>query len=140
MARQSALEIDVEDTAHLTLGFHRAAEPNRLIGTLNLDFMRHDTTRLCIAIGEFGGLSWNGVTGVVALFEAGASNWRELFKHQHQRDDGYLAEWQHMLACIKGQASPLITGADGLQVLRIVAAARRASATGSKTPVEALTT
>lgn len=140
LSKQSALEIDVEDTAHLTLGFNGVEGAGALLGTLNLDFIRHDTTRLCTAIGELGSLRWNGLTGLVELFKAGASNWRELFKHQHQRDDSYLAEWQHMLACIKGQASPLITGADGLQVLRIVAAARRASATGSKTPVETLTT
>jgi predicted dehydrogenase len=140
LSKQSALEIDVEDTAHLTLGFNGVEGAGALIGTLNLDFIRHDTTRLCTAIGELGSLRWNGLTGVVELFKAGESNWRELFKHQHLRDDSYLAEWEHMLVCMQGQASPLITGDDGLQVLRIVEAARRASATGNKTRVATLTT
>lgn len=140
LARQSALEIDVEDTAHLILGFNNSEGRGGLIGTLNLDFIRQDTTRLCTAIGELGSLRWNGLTGVVSLLEAGASDWREIFNHKHQRDESYLAEWQHMLACIKGQATPLITGADGMEVLRIVAAARIASATGSKTQVATWTT
>lgn len=140
LSKQSALEIDVEDTAHLTLGFNGVEGAGALIGTLNLDFIRHDTTRLCTAIGELGSLRWNGLTGVVELFNAGESNWRELFKHQHLRDDSYVAEWEHMLACMQGQASPFITGDDGLQVLRIVEAARSASATGNKTQVAPLTT
>lgn len=135
LSKQSALEIDVEDTAHLTLGFCDAKGANGLIGTLNLDFIRHDTTRLCTAIGEFGSLHWNGLTGAVEQFIAGTSHWCELYRHQHQRDDSYLAEWQHMLTCIQTGETPLITGADGLQVLRIVDAARRSSASGTKTRV-----
>jgi predicted dehydrogenase len=94
------LEIDVEDTAHLTLGFAPAADGSQLIGSVNLDFIRHDTTRLCTAIGENGSLRWNGLTGGVALYEAGAKEWRELFSHPHQRDDSYLAEWQDFINCV----------------------------------------
>jgi predicted dehydrogenase len=127
LGRQSSLEIDVEDTAHLVLGFASADDGHQLIGTLNLDFVRHDSTRLCTAIGENGSLRWNGLTGVVEQFEVGAKEWRELFRHQHQRDDSYLAEWQHFLGCIGELATPLISGEDGLRVLQIIEAARQAS-------------
>lgn len=132
LSRQSDLEIDVEDTAHLILGFAPAGDGGQLIGTVSMDFIRHDTTRLCTAIGENGSLRWNGLTGVVGQFEAGAKEWRELFRHQHQRDDSYLAEWQHLLDCVNEQKTPLITGEDGLQVLQIIDAARQASASGSQ--------
>lgn len=140
LSRQSALQIDVEDTAHLTLGFSDAEGNNSLIGSVNLDFIRHDTTRLCTAIGESGSLRWNGLTGVVEFFDAGASNWRELYKHQPQRDESYQAEWLHLLTCVQGKATPLTSGEDGLQVLRIVEAAKRASETGTKTQVISLKT
>lgn len=135
LSRQSSLEIDVEDTAHLILGFERAADGHQLIGTVNLDFVRHDTTRLCTAIGENGSLRWNGLTGVVEGFEADAKAWCELFCHQHQRDDSYLAEWQHFLSCVNEQKSPLITGEDGLKVLQIIEAARQASESGNQAQV-----
>lgn len=132
LSRQSDLEIDVEDTAHLILGFRPADDGHQLVGTANLDFIRHDTTRLCTAIGENGSLRWNGLTGGVEQFEAGAKEWRELFRHQHQCDDSYLAEWQHFLGCISKQETPLITGEDGLKVLQIIDAARQASESGDQ--------
>lgn len=132
LSRQSDLEIDVEDSAHLILGFVPATDGHRLIGSVNMDFVRHDTTRLCTAIGAKGSLRWNGLTGAIEQFEAGAKEWREIFHHQHQRDDSYLAEWQHLLSCISEQIPPLITGEDGLKVLQIIDAARQASDSGEQ--------
>ena len=127
LSRQSGLEIDVEDSAHLTLGFVPAADGHRLIGTVNLDLIRHDTTRLCIAIGESGSLRWNGITGEVALFQAGSSEWRQESSHPHQSDDSYLAEWQHFISCVGESKVPQVTGEDGLKVLEIIEAARESS-------------
>jgi predicted dehydrogenase len=136
LCRQSNLEIDVEDTAHLTLGFEPGLDGLQLIASVNLDFIRHDTTRICVAIGEKGSLRWNGLTGVVDYFEAGATEWRELLRHHQQRDDSYLAEWRHFLACVAGQKVPLITGEDGLRVLQIIESVRLASDSGSLVKVE----
>ncbi len=136
LSRQSALEIDVEDTAHLILGFYSENTGNQLVGTLNLDFIRHDTTRLCTAIGEKGSLRWNGLTGLVELFESGAKEWRELFRHQHQRDDSYLAEWRHFIDCVNEQKPPLISGEDGFKVLKIIEASRKSSMDGSQIFIE----
>lgn len=127
LSRQSQLEIDVEDSASLQLGFAAAADGSQLLATLNLDFIRHDTTRLCTAIGDQGSLRWNGLSGVVEMYEAGARQWQTVFSHQHQRDDSYLAEWQHFLACIREGKQPLVSGEDGLKVLEIIEAARAAS-------------
>lgn len=136
LSRQSSLVIDVEDSVHLILGFVPTEEDGQLVGTASLDFIRHDTTRRCTAIGENGSLRWNGLTGVVELFEVGGKDWQELFRNQHQRNDSYLAEWQHFLACVNGKKSPLISGEDGLKVLQIIEAVRRASESGGRIQVE----
>ncbi len=120
LSRQSDLELDVEDTVHLTLGFAPADDGHQLIGVVNMDFIRHDTTRLCTAIGETGSLRWNGLTGVVDHFAAGAKEWCKMFEHPHQRDDSYLAEWQHFIACINNNIKPFITGENGVAVLKII--------------------
>lgn len=136
LSRQSNLEIDVEDSANLALGFVSSVDGYQLIGTVNLDFIRHDTTRHCTVIGENGSLRWNGLTGMVELFEIGAKEWRELFQHTPQRDDSYMAEWKHVLSCIREQKSPLITGEDGLSVVQIIEAARQASESGNKIKIK----
>jgi predicted dehydrogenase len=132
LSRQSSLEIDVEDTAHLTLGFTPASDGRQLTCIVNLDFIRHDTTRLCTAIGEKGSLRWNGLTGEVSLYEVGAKEWRELFRLPHQRDDSYMAEWKNFIECVIERKLPLITGDDGLKVLQIIDAARNSAASGGQ--------
>ncbi len=137
LSRQSGLEIDVEDTAHLILGFSPQIDGHQLIATLNLDLIRHDTTRACIAIGENGSLRWDGLTGQVMVYRAGETAWCELFRYQHQRDDSYQAEWKNLLACVSGSRTPLITGEDGLKVLEIIEAARNSAASGNRVTVAA---
>jgi predicted dehydrogenase len=135
LSRQSNLDIDVEDTAHLTLGFTPKTDAHQLIGSVNLDFIRHDTTRVCTAIGENGTLRWNGLTGEVMLYEAGAKEWRELFSHQHHRDDSYRSEWKNFIACVTEHKTPLITGEDGFNVLKIIEAARISAESDVRDPV-----
>jgi predicted dehydrogenase len=132
LSHQSNLEIDVEDTAHLTLGFVPAVDGHQLVASVNLDFIRHDTTRFCTVIGERGSLRWNGLTGEVALYEANAKGWRELFRYPHQRDDSYLAEWQNFIVSVSEHKTPLITGEDGLKVLEIIEAVRASAASGGQ--------
>ena len=132
LSRQSNLEIDVEDTAHLILGFVPAADGHRIVATMNLDFIRQDTTRLCTVIGANGSLRWNGLTGVVEQFEAGANDWKELLRDQHHRDESYRAEWLHFLSCLTDNTPLLINGEDGARVLKIIDAARKASESGEQ--------
>lgn len=134
--KQSDLEIDIEDTAHLVLGFAHKSEDVSVIAALNMDFIRHDTTRTCTVIGAAGSLRWNALAGTVEVFEPGGDAWQTLYARQHQRDDSYLAEWRHFLACITDGSSPAIPGSEGLAVLHIIEAARRSSTTGMVAPVE----
>jgi predicted dehydrogenase len=132
LSRQSLLEIDVEDSAHLTLGFASALDSYQLIGSVNLDFIRHDPARLCTAIGEKGSLRWNGLTGEVLFYGVGGKGWELIFNHQHQRDDSYMAEWRNFVECVNINKTPLITGEDGLKVLEIIEAARRSEKSNGK--------
>ncbi|NDA48562.1 MAG: gfo/Idh/MocA family oxidoreductase, partial [Alphaproteobacteria bacterium] len=125
LAMQSDLEIDVEDTAHLTLAF--GEEPRPLIAALSLDFVRQDTTRQCTIIGQTGSLRWNAISGSVEHYLAGEGAWRQLFVEQPESNQSYLAEWQHMIDCMNGLQKPLVTIHDGLHILKIIEAARDSS-------------
>lgn len=125
--KQSNLDINVEDTAHIMLGFLPKSDGHQLIGVVNLDFIRHDATRICIAIGEKGSLRWNGLIGEVDIFIAGEKEWQQLFSYKHQRDESYKEEWNNFLECISLNKLPLVTGEDGLKVLEIVDALKKSS-------------
>lgn len=124
----SGLEIDVEDTAHLTLG-HLGHDPGKaLVTSLSMDFIRHDTTRTCLAIGENGSLRWQATSGSIDYLPAGAGIWETIFEHMPERDESYLAQWRHFLDCVESGRMPLVTGEDGLATLTVIAAARQSSA------------
>ncbi len=130
LSKQSDLEIDVEDIAHLFLGFVPRPGEKAVVASLNMDFIRHDTTRSCTVIGETGTLRWNALTETIDIFEQGGSAWQNVFTHQSQRDDSYRAEWSHFLTCMANGNPPLISGEDGLKVLKIIEAARSSSKAG----------
>ena len=135
LTRQSSLEIDVEDSAHMTLGFVSNRSQHQLIATLNMDFIRHDQTRICVAIGENGSLKWDGILGEVSVFKKGASHWQRLFTHTPLKDETYLAEWQDFVNCINMRLIPSVTGQVGLQVLEIIESVRRSASTGAQESV-----
>ena len=131
LLRQSVLEIDVEDTVHLLLGFRQITERGPLVAAVDIDFIRHDTTRNCTAIGEAGSLRWNALEGKIEFYAPGGTAWEVLDECPSQRDDSYLAEWRHFLECVETGTQPMISGEDGLAVLQVIEAARASSAAGA---------
>ncbi len=132
VARQSSLEIDVEDTAELLMQFEPAGESAAVVASVHLDFVRRDITRMCTVVGERGTLRWNGIVGCVDLYSAESGAWETVFTSELGRDATYIAQWSHFLACVAGSDTPRVTGEDGLAVLRIVEAARAAASTGRR--------
>lgn len=119
-----ALEIDVDDCAHLTLGF-----ANGSVGLLGMDFLRRDTTRHCTAIAEAGSLKWDAITGQVSLFTPEAGQWQILFEQKPHRDESYRKQINLFLnAVYRGHIlKPAASGKDGLAVLRIIETARQSA-------------
>lgn len=128
LSKQSDLEIDVEDTAHLILRFEPDQEGRKLIANLSMDLVRRDMTRQCTAIGEQGSLRWNGLTGVLELFSEGRAAWEPIFGCPPQPDESYIMEWRHFLGCVQDCCVPLVDGQDGLAALFIIEAARKSAA------------
>jgi predicted dehydrogenase len=132
LGQQSNLEIEVEDSAHLIFGFPIKKNGRQLIGTANLDFIRRDTTRTCLVIGDKGSLRWNGLTGEVQIFMSEEKKWKNLYKCKPQKDDSYIAEWENFIDCVTMKVKPLVAGEDGLKVLQIIKAAKLSAANCGK--------
>ena len=119
--RQSALEIDVDDTAMLQMGF--ASGP---VAQLGMDFLRRDTKRMCTAIGENGSLTWDAVAGRTTLFDPEIGSWTDLRSESPDRDFTYSAQIAALIDAIQAGTPGNIAaqGRDGLAVMQLVEAVR----------------
>lgn len=118
------LDIDVEDTAHLIIGFQAKELSKQVVANLNVDFIRHDTTRICTVIGADASLRWNGLTGMIDIYKSGSNRWDEYAVMPHQRDDSYRSQWEEFLISVAERKEPLVDIRAGLAVLELVEAAK----------------
>jgi predicted dehydrogenase len=121
--RTSSLEIDVEDTALVTIGIEGDQAATQLVGQLSLDFVRRDKTRTITAICESGTLRWDGIAGTVAVYEPSESRW-ETFVTDSGSQSTYRAQWDSFLSVVEKGSAPLVAMSDGVAVLRAVEAIR----------------
>ena len=119
VSKQSDLEINVEDSAQVILGFDNNNGAT-LIASLNIDFIRHDTTRKCLAIGKKGTLLWDGIKGSVEFFKKSGQNWEVLLSSNPDRNFTYMEEIKLFFSSVESNTMPSISGEDGLQVVNIV--------------------
>lgn len=132
LGKLSDLEVNVEDTAHIILGFMRTSVHDTLVAAVTLDFIRRDPTRVCTVIGERSSLRWNGITNTVERYSVDDAMWQLDFKGSLERDESYYAQWKNFLACIDNVETPLVSGKDGFEVLKIIEAVRQSSGLQSK--------
>jgi len=119
VSKQSDLDIDVEDSANIILGF-KSTDGRELTASLNMDFIRHDTTRKCFVIGEKGTLLWNGINGQVMFFKKSGTQWDELYSSKLEREYTYKEEIKSFFLSVETITIPSISGQDGLEVVKII--------------------
>ena len=124
LARLSDLDIDVEDTAEITLVFQSGA-----IGSVHLDMTRRPMARSCRVIGTEGTLTWDWQDHRTRLYSPKEGRWEDVAPAaQQERNEMYLSEMGHFLACVRGERKPFADGRDAKRVLEIVLAAKRSAA------------
>jgi predicted dehydrogenase len=121
----SNLDIQTEDTAAIVLQFENGA-----IGTVHLDYIQRTPSRTCRIIGEDGTILWDYHAQQVRWYRAGKDEWEECTYPDRQRNDRFLSEMKHALACVAGQDRPRTDVTVGSQVLRLALAAKKSAQTG----------
>jgi predicted dehydrogenase len=125
--RLSRLELEVEDTASVLLEFQ--APLHRFPVHVHLDYLQRPPVRSLEVLGDDGRILWDyyGVTvddvrvdGTLDRFAAPG----------FRRNDMFLAEAAHFLACVRGREQPRVGIREGAASLRIALAARRSMAGG----------
>lgn len=126
VAHLSELDIDVEDTAEITLQFESGA-----IGGVHLDMVRRPATRGCRVVGTEGTLTWDGMSHAVRWFSVATDSWSELHPAQDvDRNEMYVMELRNFLDCVVGNHPPGVSGEDARRVLEIAVAAKQSSQKG----------
>lgn len=122
ISHKSELDIDVEDSAHIVFKIENKITNKPLIGTLNLDFIRHDTVRQCTVIGENGSLKWNGITGTVKLLLENNQKWKELFSGEFNRNYAYKEALKHFLDCMRDGKETINSVKNSIHILETIEA------------------
>jgi predicted dehydrogenase len=123
--RISGLEITTEDTAAILLRFENGA-----IGTVHLDYIQRDPSRTCRIIGTEGTILWDYYAKKVRWHVAKREIWQEFEYGSFQRNDRFVAEMQHLLACLRGQELPRVDAIWGSRILKVALMAKESALTG----------
>jgi predicted dehydrogenase len=126
----SSLEIETEDTAAMLLQFENGA-----IGTVHLDYIQRIPSRTCRIIGETGTILWDAYAKQVSWCETGKTFWQDFNYNGCDRNDRFLAEMRHLLACVDRKESPKTDAVTGARVLKMALAATESALTANWCPV-----
>ncbi len=135
VAQVSDLEIDVEDSAEILMGFEQG-DGRPAVGNVSLDLFRRNGGRECTVIGSDGSLRWDAVAGTVERLDDATAGWQVLSQKSDDVRESYTTEWRHFLDCINGDAEPLITPRQALDSLLVVEACQRSSDEHRRVEVE----
>ena len=130
----SKLDVDVEDTASILLeclvgGKHVPVHVHQ-------DYVQRPPSRTCQVIGDGGKIVVDFCQPVVSIYdEAGRLAYNQTFP-EFQRNQLFLDEMRHFLACLEGREVPEVSLHDGAQSLRIALAAHRSLSSGQPVPLD----
>jgi predicted dehydrogenase len=124
----SSLDINVEDVASSVMEFTHAGRPVAV--QVHQDYVQRPPSRGVMILGDAGKVVFDlRAASLVRYDEAGAVAEQQDFSGL-QRNQLFLDEMTHFLACLRGEAEPVVSLEDGAQSLRMALAARQSIETG----------
>lgn len=130
-ARRSGLELDVEDTAIVTLRMRSGA-----LVVVTLDYARRPASHTLRVTGRDGVIAWDGLSGVARLRGVDGRRARVAPRPGYTRARLFRAQMRHWLACVDAGAAPACTLDDGVAALRVVLAAKQAAREGRRVELD----
>ncbi len=124
----SSYEMDVEDTADILLDYGFPVN-------LHMCFVQQPPSRLCQINGTKGALRWDG-SNKIGLYDASKKEWEYRTFEDFEREDMFVSQLKHFLACLEGKEKPLISLDDGMNSLRIALSAKKSMESGGQVVME----
>lgn len=117
----SRLEVDVEDSVSVLMkcdhnGHHFPVD-------IHLDYLQRPPQRICEVIGDAGKARYDYYANQVEFFET-ATRTSQVYRFDgFDRNQMFLDELKHFLACLRGEERPIVDLQEGLRSMRIGLAA-----------------
>lgn len=122
------LEVDVEDTASILL---ECIVDGRAIPVhVHQDFIQRPPSRTCEVIGDAGKILVDLRQQTVMAFDAQGNASESSSFPGFQRNELFLEEMRHFLACLENRETPRVSVRDGARSLLIALAAKQSIQTG----------
>ena len=132
----SSLEIDVEDVVSILM---ECQVDGQLIPVhLQQDYIQRPASRTCQVICNDGKILVDLRALTVKVFDDKGKEIESKFYEGFDRNQLFVDEIQHFLACIERQEKPLVSIGDGAQSLQIALAAKQSLSTGQQVELEAM--
>jgi predicted dehydrogenase len=124
----SHLEIDAEDVASTLMEFE--SDGHTFPVHLHQDYVQRPPSRSCHIIGDEGKIEMDLLAGIVRVFHAGGAVARVHDFSGQERNQLFLDELKHFLACLRREQAPAVSVGDGAASLRMALAAKQSLETG----------
>ena len=122
------LDVDVEDTASILL---ECLVDGRAIPVhVHQDFIQRPPSRTCEVIGDDGKIHVDLRQNTVTVFDGEGNTTESSAFPELQRNQLFLEEMRHFLACLEGRETPGVSVRDGARSLTIALAAKQSLETG----------
>lgn len=124
----SSLEVDVEDVTSTLMEFH----PGHQVVPVHIhqDFVQRPPTRTCAILGDAGKILMDLGSMLVKWWDGQGQPAGEDSFADFQRNQLFIDQLKHFLACVEGTQAPLVPLEDGVQSLRMALAAKQSLETG----------
>jgi predicted dehydrogenase len=123
--RTDRLDIDTEDHADLLFRFTNGA-----VGSIHLDYIQRCPTRTCRIVGTEATVTWDYHEAEIRLGQAGSPTW-EIFREEgFQRNDMFVAQMRHFLACLEHREVPVVDIEEGARLQHLAMAAHKSNEDG----------
>jgi predicted dehydrogenase len=122
------LDIAVEDTAEITLGFQ-----DHTLASVHLNYNQRPASHRLEIVGTLGTIRWDNADGAATWWTETDERWQvEPAPEGFERNKLFLDEMRNFLGVVAGAEDPVCTLEDGIRVLEIALAAKESAIRGRK--------
>ena len=129
----SRLEVDVEDSVSVLMECHHEGRPLPI--HIHLDYLQRPPQRICEVVGDAGKVRYDYYADQVEFCDTATSTVQIHRFEGFDRNQMFLDELQHFLACLRGEEQPIVDLREGVRSLKISLAADASLQSGQVTEV-----